>query len=123
MNSVRHDDPRQIALTVEYGVRRVVLTVEDEGRGFHAERQTRGFGLRGMEKRARSIGAQLTVISETGKGTRVAVAAPLEEHMSARSFLGTLWGRLRHRMKRLRRKGEDRTGWSSCCAGRRYPQS
>jgi nitrate/nitrite-specific signal transduction histidine kinase len=102
VNSVRHADPRQIVLSIEYEGKRVILTVEDEGRGFDPGQQTRGFGLRGMEKRARSIGAQLAVASQTGRGTRVQVTAPLEAHMSARGFFGTLWGRLRHRMTRLR---------------------
>ena len=82
VNSVRHADPKRIVLSVEYEMKCVRLTVEDEGRGFDARQQTRGFGLRGMEKRARSIGAKLTDASQPGKGTRVEVNAPLEEHMS-----------------------------------------
>lgn len=105
VNSVRHADPQQITLSIAYEVQRVVLTVEDEGRGFDPARQTRGFGLRGMEKRARSIGAQLAVTSQTGKGTRVRVTAPLEAHMSARGLVGTLWNRFRQRLTRY--------GWSS----------
>jgi signal transduction histidine kinase len=112
VNSVRHADPRQIVLSIEYEVKRVVLTVEDEGRGFDPAQLTRGFGLRGMEKRARSIAAQLAVTSQTGKGTRVRVTAPLEEHMSARGLFGTLWGRLRTRLLRLRSRGRRRMGWA-----------
>jgi signal transduction histidine kinase len=119
VNSVRHADPRQIVLSIEYEGKRVVLTVEDEGRGFNPEQQTRGFGLRGMEKRARSIGAQLAVTSQSGKGTRVQVTAPLEEHMSARGFFGTLWGRLRQRMTRLRSGVGQRAGWVDETAVRR----
>jgi signal transduction histidine kinase len=109
VNSVRHADPQQITLSIAYEVQRVVLTVEDEGRGFDPARQTRGFGLRGMEKRARSIGAQLAVTSQTGKGTRVRVTAPLEAHMSARGLVGTLWNRFRQRLTRY--------GWSSARVG------
>jgi len=110
VNSIRHADPRQIVLSIEYEAKRVVLTVEDEGNGFDPAQLTRGFGLRGMEKRARSIGAQLAVTSQTGKGTRVQVTAPLEEHMSARGLFSTLWGRLRMRLSRLRSRG--RMGWA-----------
>ena len=77
VNSVRHADPKQIVLSVEYETKCLMLTVEDEGRGFDAGQQTRGFGLRGMEKRARSIGAQLTVTSrprrrDASRGERAA---------------------------------------------------
>lgn len=108
VNSVRHADPRQIVLSVEYEAKRVVLTVEDEGQGFDPAQLTRGFGLRGMEKRARSIAAKLSVTSQMGKGTRVQVTAPLEEHMSARGLLGILWSRLRMRLSRLRSRGRMR---------------
>jgi histidine kinase/DNA gyrase B/HSP90-like ATPase len=104
-------------LSVEYEAKRVVLTVEDEGRGFDPAQLTRGFGLRGMEKRARSIAAHLSVTSQTGKGTRVQVTAPLEEHMSARGLFGMLRGGLRMRLSRLRSRG--RTGWAGDTAVQR----
>ncbi|MGA9716906.1 MAG: ATP-binding protein [Acidobacteriaceae bacterium] len=107
VNSVRHADPKQIVLSVEYETKCVLLTVEDEGRGFDRRQQTRGFGLRGMEKRARSIGAHLALTSQPGEGTRVQVNAPLDEHMSTRG----LWEMLR---SRLRQKYDKRNvaGWS-----------
>jgi signal transduction histidine kinase len=119
VNSVRHADPRQIVLSIDYEAKTVILTVEDEGRGFDPKQQTRGFGLRGMEKRARSIGAHLAVISQAGSGTCVQVTAPLEEHMSARGFLGTLGSRLRQRMMRLRSSVGQRVGWAGETAVRR----
>jgi signal transduction histidine kinase len=119
VNSVRHADPQQIVLSVEYDVKRVILRVEDGGQGFDLTQQTRGFGLRGMEKRARSIGAQLAVTSQTGKGTRVQVTAPLEEHMSARGLLGTLLSRLRQRLRRVRHRAIQHTGWADETAAQR----
>jgi signal transduction histidine kinase len=106
VNSVRHADPRQILLSVEYEAKRVTLLVEDRGQGFEAEQHTHGFGLRGMEKRARSIGAQLAITSQPGVGTRVRVTAPLEEHLSARGLFGTMWERLRHKL------AWSRPGWT-----------
>jgi nitrate/nitrite-specific signal transduction histidine kinase len=106
VNSVRHADPTQIVLSIDYEMKHITVVVEDEGRGFDPKQQTRGFGLRGMEKRARSIGAQLTVTSEAGKGTRIEARAPLKEHMSTHGLWGTLWGWLR------RAKAGDRAAWA-----------
>lgn len=118
VNSVRHADPQQIALSVEYETNCVKLAIEDDGRGFNAGQRTGGgFGLRGMEKRARSIGAHLEVTSEPGKGTLVEVSAPLTEHMSSRGFWGTFWSRLKQRVHR--RKRESHAGWSGRPAVRR----
>jgi signal transduction histidine kinase len=127
VNSVRHADPRQIVLSIEYDARSVTLTVDDEGRGFDAEQQThgqqtRGFGLRGMEKRARSIGAQLAVTSQPGVGTRVRVTAPLEAHQSARGLFGTAWSRLRARLTRSNGWAGGRAGWVREPAAKRQPR-
>jgi signal transduction histidine kinase len=119
VNSVRHADPTQIVLSIEYEVKHVTLVVEDEGRGFDPAQQTRGFGLRGMEKRARSIGAQLAVTSQTGRGTRVEATAPLQGHMSARGFWGTLRSRLRQRIVPSRNGSGGRADWAQEPAVRR----
>jgi signal transduction histidine kinase len=119
VNSVRHADPRQIALSVEYETKCVLLIVEDDGRGFDATRQTRGFGLRGMEKRARSIGAHLAVTSQLGKGTRVQVKAPLDEHMSTRGLWGMLWSRLGQRVRWPQYGASHSKGWTGEPAVRR----
>jgi signal transduction histidine kinase len=111
VNSVRHADPKRIVLSVEYETRCLVLAVEDEGRGFDAGQQTRGFGLRGMEKRARSVGAHLTVTSQPGEGTRVQVNAPLDEHMSTRGLWGMLWTRLGQRAPWPQNGARHRKGW------------
>jgi signal transduction histidine kinase len=119
VNSVRHADPSQIVLSIDYEVKQVTLAVEDEGRGFDPKQETRGFGLRGMEKRARSIGAELTVTSQAGRGTRVEVKASLDEHMSARGFWGTLLSRLGQKLRWRRDGAGDRARWGGEPAVRR----
>ena len=55
------------------------LEVSDDGVGFDLTeaRQSGGFGLRGMEERASRLGGDLTVESEPGHGTRIAVEVQL----------------------------------------------
>ncbi|HUS16631.1 MAG TPA: GAF domain-containing sensor histidine kinase [Chloroflexia bacterium] len=59
----------------------LVLTVEDDGRGFDATRTApvggRGLGLTGMRERAAALGGHLTIDSTPGHGSRVVVAVPL----------------------------------------------
>jgi signal transduction histidine kinase len=56
------------------------VEVEDDGRGFDPERLARGpwphLGLQSMRERAASVGAQLTVDTARGKGTRVILDIP-----------------------------------------------
>jgi two-component system NarL family sensor kinase len=59
----------------------VILQISDNGRGFDvdAPRQPgRGFGLIGMQERARLLNGTLSVCSEPGTGTQIEVRLPLE---------------------------------------------
>ncbi len=76
-NAVRHAQPTKIDVVLAYETDAVVLLVEDCGSGFVRTGEVRGFGLRGMEKRAQSISAELHIDSTPGKGTSVKVTAPL----------------------------------------------
>jgi signal transduction histidine kinase len=52
----------------------VELSVSDDGRGFDpAQVPSDHFGLRNMRERAQAIGAELTVVSQPGDGTRIQV--------------------------------------------------
>lgn len=70
-----------VSLGVEDG--RLVLRVEDNGCGFDVERyrspaeRMKHFGLLSMQERAALVGAQLSVDSAPGRGTRVTAAFPL----------------------------------------------
>ncbi|MBV8682987.1 MAG: hypothetical protein JO111_08955 [Caulobacteraceae bacterium] len=48
------------------------ITVSDDGEGFDPA-SSGGFGLAGMRERAAAIGANLTIASAPGDGTRVTV--------------------------------------------------
>ena len=56
------------------------LVVSDEGSGFDPgllESQAPGQGLRGVKERIDLIGGEMLVASQTGKGTRITLTAPL----------------------------------------------
>jgi signal transduction histidine kinase len=72
-NAERHAAATQVAVAL--GVtpaRQLRLTIQDNGVGFDVGAMPPGhFGLIGMAERARDAGGELTVQSESGKGTRV----------------------------------------------------
>jgi signal transduction histidine kinase len=74
-NIARHADARYVALRLLRGDEGLVLTLEDDGRGFAPADASAelSYGLRGMRERAEEIGAQLTVASTPGTGTLVTV--------------------------------------------------
>jgi signal transduction histidine kinase len=56
---------------------RAILEIVDNGRGFNPAQNSTGFGLRGMQERAASLGGQIQITSEPNAGCRVIVVFPL----------------------------------------------
>jgi len=54
----------------------VTVEIEDEGRGFVRDPQTKGVGLFSMEERARGIGGKLDIVSTLNQGTKVLLTVP-----------------------------------------------
>jgi signal transduction histidine kinase len=75
-NCARHAQARNVTVEVRQQPSQIVLTVEDDGRGFDS-RRVRGLGLVGMEERVHHLGGVLRVKSRPGDGTTIAVVLPL----------------------------------------------
>ena len=59
-NAVRHANSTTLLISLVYGESALQLLVEDNGRGFLADPDSAGFGIRGMRKRADSISLRLS---------------------------------------------------------------
>jgi signal transduction histidine kinase len=75
-------DPENIdALQVEILLKSlpsaIYLTIGDNGRGFHIDRNRTGFGLQGMRERAMALGGRFDLRSSVGNGCEISVQIPL----------------------------------------------
>jgi len=75
-NICRHANANSVEITVRAAEPWLVLTVQDDGRGFRPDR-SKGLGMVGMQERAENLGGTLRVTSEPGRGTLIEVALPL----------------------------------------------
>lgn len=76
-NVVQHADAKDVTITVKQEPGRLLLSIQDNGRGFDPRRE-RGMGLIGMEERVGALGGKLSIESSNGRGTELRVALPLE---------------------------------------------
>jgi signal transduction histidine kinase len=81
-NVAKHAQATQVAVILEQRDERVVLVIEDNGRGFDMSRKNAGsheqrLGLSGMRERAALAAGTTHVESTPGKGTTVIVQIPL----------------------------------------------
>lgn len=95
VNAISYAEPTLLQLTLSYAGDQVELVVEDNGCGFDYKPESAGFGILGMQKHARDVGASLEITSSPESGTRVSVKAALQhERLRTRIFLETkarLW--------------------------------
>lgn len=80
-NAVSHSKGKKIGVQLAYSARRVILTIQDDGTGMDLEsalKKTDHRGVAGMHGRAKHIGANLTVDSRPGQGTRIELVANLK---------------------------------------------
>ena len=77
-NVRKHARAREVSLRLHLVRRQLRLTVSDAGAGFTMRgARVRGFGLSGIEDRARAAGGRATIRSAPGRGTTVTVTVPL----------------------------------------------
>ncbi len=75
-NCSRHAEARSAKIFVRQESERLLLTIEDDGKGFDAKR-VRGLGLMGMSERVARLGGSFDLQSEPGRGVRLKVELPL----------------------------------------------
>jgi signal transduction histidine kinase len=76
-NALKHGGATAVAVHVRLGGAALTLEIEDNGRGFDADAwrpRGGGFGLTGMEERARQLGGRLIITSSPTGGTIIRVA-------------------------------------------------
>jgi len=78
-NVARHASARHVRVTLGRVDELVLLTVEDDGKGFDQtdEQSTEHLGLSGMRERVRQFGGHVLIESAPGAGTSVTVAMPV----------------------------------------------
>ena len=88
-NCVQHAEATTVRVTVRQEAAHILLKIQDDGKGFHAE-QERGMGLLGMQERASHLGGTFAVETRPGQGTTVSLLLPgrevVEDSLQAASW-------------------------------------
>jgi len=77
-NIVQHAAARHVSVTVRQEPGRLLLAIQDDGKGFQPQ-QERGMGLVGIEERVSYLGGKFEVDSAPGRGATLNVMLPLAE--------------------------------------------
>ena len=85
-NVAKHADATDVNVSVERRPAGIVLTVQDDGRGFDAaaQRSLTSLGLMGLQERAQLLKGTVEIASAPGEGTRIGVRIPFLQPEAAR---------------------------------------
>ncbi len=78
-NIARHAAAKAVTISLRREGENLVLTVNDDGRGFDPSKGTQGSGLSGMLLRAKALGGRLSVESSPGQGCRIRGTFPVRQ--------------------------------------------
>ncbi len=85
-NCVQHSEASMVRVTVEQSPDRLLLVIQDDGKGFDPQLE-RGMGLLGMQERVSHLGGTFSVESLPGTGVILCIVLPLakavEEQLQA----------------------------------------
>lgn len=77
-NAIKHGEPKKIEVQLAYSEGEILLTIEDNGKGFDKqETNGTGIGIRSMKTRVGAMSANLDIVSNKGRGTIVSVVVPI----------------------------------------------
>lgn len=78
-NVIRHADAKQVRidLRVQAAAGKLFLNVTDDGQGCDMQNLNRGFGLRGIKERIKSLAGEVSLDSRPGEGMRISAWIPL----------------------------------------------
>lgn len=70
-NMVKYSHAEKAHISIKEDKKKLVMTVQDNGKGFDVHQLTEGNGLKNMKKRAEEIGGQLWIESRKDEGTTI----------------------------------------------------
>ena len=72
-NAVKHAAPNQILIQLTKTTDKVLLTVEDDGKGFNKEQVelAKGIGIKNIQQRVYYLKGKIDIASQSGEGTSV----------------------------------------------------
>ncbi|MBC7870187.1 MAG: hypothetical protein H7Y09_05060, partial [Chitinophagaceae bacterium] len=84
-NVAKHAHARHVEVVLESGENKIVMSVQDDGRGFAlpahdlTEHSTKSLGLKIMAERAQALGGTFEISAAPGSGTRIEVVIPISQ--------------------------------------------
>jgi signal transduction histidine kinase len=75
-NVLKHAEAKHVSLQIGQRDEKIILMMEDDGKGFDVSVHKDGYGLNNLDARTKLMQGMMTIDSQPGKGTSVLVEIP-----------------------------------------------
>jgi signal transduction histidine kinase len=75
-NVLKHANAKHVSLQIGHRDEKIILMIEDDGKGFDINAHKDGYGLHNLDARTKLMKGTMTIDSKAGKGTSVLVEIP-----------------------------------------------
>lgn len=81
-NITRYANAGKVVISLDIDDDHVLLNIEDDGKGFDPEltKAKKSFGILGMKERVVSLNGDFDLVTAPGKGTKLRISLPLNDH-------------------------------------------
>jgi len=75
-NVLKHSQAQNVSLQIGYRDDKIIIMIEDDGKGFETDQHKEGYGLKNLATRTRLLNGTLIIDSKLGRGTSVSIEVP-----------------------------------------------
>src|SRR5262249_54396695 len=77
-NVLKHAEAKNVSLQIGYRDKKIILMIEDDGKGFDVAEHRDGYGLKNLEARTKLLNGTMHIESTLGKGTSILIEVPFQ---------------------------------------------
>ncbi len=78
-NVLKHAEAKNVSLQIGQRDSKIILMIDDDGKGFDVNTHRDGYGLQNLDSRTKLMHGIITIDSKPGKGTSVLIEIPFKE--------------------------------------------
>lgn len=75
-NVLKHAEAKHVDLQIGYRNERIIIMIEDDGKGFDMSDHQDGYGFKNLQTRTKLLNGNMIIDSQKGKGTSVSIEIP-----------------------------------------------
>lgn len=77
-NVIKHSEAKNLFFTIEFADNALLLSIKDDGKGFHPAEKKPGLGFQNMKSRVAVMDGVINILSKPGDGCTIEVNIPLQ---------------------------------------------